>query len=416
MLFRSADDLSFSLPSDAPDPPEFAALASEFADVLGGPPPGLPPDRGAEFELRIDTGDHPMPRSRPMKRWSQGELDECRQHVTALLDNGWITPSQASHAASIVFARKADGTWRFCQDYRGLNAITKKSVEPLPHVDQLVDETRGARFFSKLDLASAYHQFRIRAEDQYKTSFRVPGGQYEFRVGAFGLHGMSSLLMRYMHAIFGRPSLVFDATGRVSPALGVPGGSAPMLGTFVQVYMDDILIFSRSKEEHLVHVRMVLETLRHHRLYAKASKCQFGRSSVGFLGHVISERGVAMDPRKVAAIRDWARPESCTDVRRFIGLANYYRFVRGFSALTAPVTTLCSPKATFRWTEAEQRSFEALRAALMSTPFLRVWDPARPTRLTTDASELAVSGILEQPDDAGAFHGTSTPSRTSPAS
>jgi putative transposase len=125
-----------------------------------------------------------------MKRWSQGELDECRKQVANLLDRGWIVPSRASHAASVVFARKPDGTWRFCQDYRGLNAITQRSVEPLPHVEQLVDETRGASFFSKLDLESAYMQFRIREEDQFKTSFRVPGGQYEFRVGAFGLHGM----------------------------------------------------------------------------------------------------------------------------------------------------------------------------------------------------------------------------------
>jgi hypothetical protein len=396
-------DVSFSLPAEEHDPPEFVALAAEYADVLAGPPPGLPPDRGPEFELRIDTGDHPMPRSRPMKRLSQGELDECRQQIALLLDHGWIVPSRASHAASIVFARKADGSWRFCQDFRGLNAITQRSVEPLPHVDQLVDETRGARFFSKLDLASAYHQFRIRAEDQYKTSFRVPGGQYEFRVGAFGLHGMSSLLMRYMHAIFGRPVMAFDEAGRGQPS--PDGPRSPMLGKFVQVYMDDILIFSRTEAEHLIHVRMVLETLRHHQLYAKASKCQFGRSSVAFLGHVISEHGVAMDPRKLSAIREWARPESCSDVRRFVGLANYYRrFVRNFSALASPLTSLCSPQATFRWTDAEQQSFDALRAALMSAPVLRVWDPSRPTRLTTDASELAVSGILEQPDDGGAFH------------
>jgi hypothetical protein len=178
--------------------------------VLGGPPPGLPPDSGQDFELRIETGSHPMPRSRPMKRWSQGDLDECRKQVATLLDRGWIVPSRASHAASVVFARKPDGTWRSCQDYRGLNAITQRSgsVEPQPHVEQLVDETRGARFrvFSKLDLESAYMQFLIREEDQFKTSFCVPGGQSrydsEFRVGAFGLpvHGMPvlSILMRYM--------------------------------------------------------------------------------------------------------------------------------------------------------------------------------------------------------------------------
>jgi hypothetical protein len=278
-----------------------------------------------------------------------------------------------------VFARKPDGTWRFCQDFRSLNAITQRSVEPLPHVEQLVDETRGARFFSKLDLESAYMQFRIREEDQFKTSFRVPGGQYEFRVGAFGLHGMSSVLMRYMHSIFGRPD-----TG------------PPMLGRFVQVYCDDILIFSKTRAEHLEHVRMVLETLRRHKLYAKASKCQFGRSSVGFLGHVISELGVAVDPRKVAAVAEWAQPTSCTEVRRFVGLANYYRkFVLRFSALAAPLTALCSPRATFRWGAAEQQSFAALKAALTTAPVLRVWDPARPTRLLTDASELAVSAILD---------------------
>ena len=144
-------------------------MASKFADILVGPPPGLPPDRGTDrkFELRImiDNGTHPMPRSRPMKRWSQGEFDGCRRQVATLLENGWIVPSRASLAASIVFARKADGTWRFCQDYCGLNAITQPSVEPLLHVDQLVDETRGACFFFKLDLALSYHQFRIRPAD-----------------------------------------------------------------------------------------------------------------------------------------------------------------------------------------------------------------------------------------------------------
>ena len=145
-----------------------------------------------------------------MKRWSQGKLDECCKQVAFLLDQGWIVPSRTSHAASVVFARKPDGTWRFCQDYHGLNAITQRSVEPLPHVDQLVDETLGAPSFSKLDFASAYWHFRIRPEDQFRTSFRVPGGQYGFRVGGFGLHGMSSLLMRYMHSIFGRLALTFD--------------------------------------------------------------------------------------------------------------------------------------------------------------------------------------------------------------
>ena len=149
-----------------------------------------------------------------------------------------------------------------------------------------------------------------------------------------------------------------------------------MLGRFVQVYMDDILIFSCTKEEHVVHVRMVLETLRHHKLYAKASKCQFGRSEVAFLGHVISHSGVAMDPRKVAAITEWAPPTCCTDVRRgfrVMGLANYCRkTVLRFSHIAAPLTALVGPKASFRWGPAEQSSFDALKAALASAPVLQV--------------------------------------------
>ena len=164
-----------------------------------------------------------------------------------------------------------------------------------------------------------------------------------------------------------------------------------------------------------MHVLMVLETLWHQKLYAKASKCQFGSSSVSFLGHVISERCVAVDPRKVAAVAEWAMSTSCTDVHRFAGLANYYRkFVLRFSALAAPLTALCSPRAQFTWGPAEQLSFDALKTALTSAPVSRgVWDPARarPTSLLTDASELAVSAILEQPDDAGVFHPVAFESR-----
>ncbi len=134
---------------------------------------------------------------------------------------------------------------------------------------------------------------------------------------------MLSILMRYMHSIFGRSALSFDSTGRARPLAGSLGTGAPMLGRFVQVYCDDLVIFSKTREEHLKHVRMVVETLRHHKLYAKASKCHFGRSSVGFLGHVISEQCVAVDPRKVTAVAKWATPASCTDVRRFVGPANY---------------------------------------------------------------------------------------------
>jgi hypothetical protein len=154
-------DASLSL--EGQDHPAFAELKAEFADVLGGPPPGLPPDRG--IELVLETGDRPMPRTRPLKQLSEGELAELRRQLRDLLDHGWIQHSTAGHAASVVFARKPDGSWRICYDYRGLNAITEPQVEPLPHIHALLDETRGARWFTKFDLAQGYHQVRLRAED-----------------------------------------------------------------------------------------------------------------------------------------------------------------------------------------------------------------------------------------------------------
>ena len=154
--------------------------------------------------------------------------------------------------------------------------------------------------------------------------------------------------MRYMHSIFGHPALAFDDLGGPLPAGQRTPASAPMLYQLVQVYMDDILIFSRTREEHRRHVRMVLETLRHHQLYAKASKCEFGRSSVSCLGHIISARVVAVDPCKIEAIRAWARPVSCTDVRRFVGLSNYYRkSVKGFATLLPHLPPCAAQRPSF---------------------------------------------------------------------
>jgi hypothetical protein len=179
------------------DDPAFLALKAKYADVLGGAPPGMPPERG--MELVIETGDAPMPRSRPVKRLSEGELAELRTQLVDLLDRGWIQHSTAGHAASVVFARKPDGTWRICYDYRGLNAISRPAVEPLPHIDALLDGTRGSCYFTKLDLASSYHQLRVRPSDRWKTSFRSQLGQFEWNVVPFGLQGSSSLLMQVMN-------------------------------------------------------------------------------------------------------------------------------------------------------------------------------------------------------------------------
>ena len=321
------------------DDPAFTALVAEYADVLGGAPPGLPPDRG--MELVIETGDAPMPRSRPVKRLSEGELAELRTQLVDLLDRGWIQHSTAGHAAAVVFARKPDGTWRICYDYRGLNAISRPAVEPLPHIDALLDGTRGSCFFTKLDLSQSYHQLRVRSADRWKTSFRSQLGQFEWNVVPFGLQGSSSLLMRVMNQAL-TVGLDFPADqtrfrslpSTPGPALvhgGVPGASGP-LGRCALVYMDDCLVHSATLGQHLRDVEEVLEIFRRRQLYAKRSKCEFGRQELGFLGHRLSRAGVSVDPRKVQSILEWATPTSCSEVRRFTGLANCYRrFVEGFA-------------------------------------------------------------------------------------
>ena len=384
------------------DDPAFEALKVKYADVLGWAPPGIPPDRGMELEL--ETGSTPMPRSRPVKRLSDGELAELRTQLIDLLDRGWIQHSTAGHAASVVFARKPDGSigsWRLCYDYRGLNTITRPAVEPLPHIDALLDSTRGSRFFTKLDLASSYHQLRVRAADRWKTSFRSQLGQFEWNVVPYGLQGASSLLMRVMNQALtvgldfpgGPPTPPTTATGAAGSAAGppqgrprqtlapipagVPGASGP-LGRCALCFMDDCLVHSPTLEQHLLDVAEVLEIFRRRQLYAKSSKCEFGRQELGFLGHRLSKAGVSVDPRKVQSIVEWATPTSCSDVRRFTGLANYYRrFVEGYSELAAPLTALGSPTARFAWTPEAEASFNALKLALSSAPVLRTFDPAR---------------------------------------
>ena len=385
------------------DDPAFEPLIAKYQETLGGPPKGLPPDRG--IELVLETGDAPMPRSRPLKRLSAGELEELRAQVNQLLDYGWIRHSTAGHAAAVVFARKPDNTWRICYDYRGLNAITRKAIEPIPHIEALLDATRGAAFFTKLDLASAYNQFRVREEDRWKTSFRCPLGQYEWIVMPYGLQGASSVLQRYMHRIF-RAGL-----GAAPAGLGGASGPGPValatgpLGRCVVVYFDDILIFSPTKEQHLLDVAETLEILKRNQLYAKRSKCEFCRTELTFLGHVLSKDGVKVDPRKIDVVRAWATPSSTMDVRQFIGLANYYRrFVPKYAELAAPLTALCSPTQVFKWTAEAQASFDILKTRLTTAPVLRTHDPRRRCRVVTDASGLAVSVILTQPDDEGVQH------------
>jgi len=220
--------------------------------------------------------------------------------------------------APILFSEKKDGGLRLCTDYRDLNNVTIKNKYPLPRIDDLFDQLRNARVFSKLDLRSGYHQLKVRAEDIEKTAFVSRYGHYEYTVVPYGLTNAPSVFMNLMNKLFMK-----------------------YLDKFVVVFIDDILIFSKSKEEHAEHLRIVLQILRENQLYAKFNKCEFWLDQVAFLGHIVSGRGVEVDPSKIESVMSWSRPTSPTEIRSFLGLAGYYlRFIKGFSQISAPLTKL----------------------------------------------------------------------------
>jgi hypothetical protein len=224
---------------------------------------------------------------------------------------------------------KKDGTRRMCIDYRALNVVTIKNKYPLPKIEDLFDQLRGASVFSKIDLRSGYHQLRIRPSDIPKTTFITKYGLYEFTVMSFGLTNVPAFFMNLMKSVF-----------------------MDYLDKFVVAFIDDILIYSQIEEEHADHLRMVLQRLREHQLYAKLSKCKFRIDEVMFLGHIINKEGLAVDPKKVADILNWKAPTDARGIKSFIGMTEYYqRFIEGFSKIAKPMTALLGNKVKFKWTQ-----------------------------------------------------------------
>lgn len=351
-------------------------LLQEFADVCQ-PPSGVPPSRfGKDFTIKLEPGSGAA--WGPLYRMSPAELEEVRKQLDVLLQNGWIRPSESPFGAPILFVRKKDGSLRMCVDYRRLNALTVKNRAPLPRIEELFDQLRGATVFSKLDLAQGYHQMRVAEEDIPKTAFRTRYGHFEFTVLPFGLTNAPSAFMQMMHNVL-----------------------RPYLDKFVVVFLDDILVYSRTEGEHLVHLRMVLNALREQQLHIKVSKCAFCMHEVDFLGHVISADGIKVDPKKTEAVQKWPVPKDVQQVRMFLGLAGYYRkFVHGFARMAAPLTELTkqAPGLNFadRWGAVEQAAFEQLKAALSSPPVLLFPDFSKPFVLYTDSSEFAHGATLLQ--------------------
>ncbi|GJW81330.1 putative reverse transcriptase domain-containing protein [Tanacetum coccineum] len=347
-------------------------IVQDFPEVFPEDLPGLPPTRQVEFQIDLVPGAAPV--ARAPYRLAPSEMKELSEQLKELSDKGFIRPSSSPWGAPVLFVKKKDGSFRMCIDYRELNKLTVKNRYPLPRIDDLFDQLQGSSVYSKIDLRSGYHQLRVREEDIPKTAFRTRYGHYEFQVMPFGLTNA--------------PAVFMDLMNRVCK---------PYLDKFVIVFIDDILIYSKNKEEHEEHLKQILELLKKEELYAKFSKCEFWIPKVQFLGHVIDSEGIHVDPAKIESIKDWTSPKSPTEIRQFLGLAGYYRrFIEGFSKIAKPMTKLTQKKVKFEWGDKQEAAFQLLKQKLCSAPILALPEGSEDFIAYCDASKKGLGAVLMQ--------------------
>ena len=337
-------------------------------------PPGLPPDRNIGHVISLEPGSQaPYRRNR---RMNPAEVELCGTYIKELLDKGFITPSNSPYGAPVMFVPKPAGGYRVVCDWRALNNITIKNRYPLPRIDETLDRLGGASIFSSLDLNSGYFQIRISPEDAHKTAFTTPLGQYEFKVLGQGLANSPATFQSVMNRIF-----------------------APHLHKFVVVYLDDIMVYSKTPEEHLEHLEIVLKILQENQFYTKPEKCTFNLHEVKFLGHIVGRGGLRVDPKKVEVVKDWPTPKDATEIRQFLGLTNYFRkFIKDYSSIAAPLMDLTRKDTDIKtaWSTLHDEAFLQLKQALTTAPLLALPDFTQPFELVSDASLRGTGAILLQ--------------------
>ena len=358
----------------------------EFQDVFNKDKASRLPEH-RPYDCPIDLQPGKDPPWGPIYSLSPVELKVLRDYIDENLATGFIRHSKSPAGAPIFFVKKKDGSLRLVVDYRGLNKITIRNRYALPLIPTLLERLSGAKYFTKLDLRGAYNLVRIRPGDEWKTAFRTRYGHFEYTVMPFGLTNAPAVFQHMANDIF-----------------------RDFLDIFTIIYLDDILIFSKTQEEHDEHVRQVLRRLQEYGLYAKLEKCSFDLNQVEFLGYIVSSEGISMDPAKVQTILEWRTPQSVRDVQCFLGFANFYRkFIRNYSKKVLPLTQLTHKNQPFIWNSSAAEAFESLKHAFTSAPILIHANQDKPFILEADASDFALGSVLSQPNENGllypvAFH------------
>ncbi|GJY61323.1 putative reverse transcriptase domain-containing protein [Tanacetum coccineum] len=328
---------------------EDVPIVRDFPKVFPEDLPGLPPTRQVEFQIDLIPGAAPV--ARAPYRLAPSEMKELSEQLKELSDKGFIRPSSLPWGAPVLFVKKKDGSFRMCIDYQELNKLTVKNYYPLPRIDDLFDQLQGSSVYLKIDIRSGYHQLRVREEDILKTAFRTRYGHYEFQVMSFGLTNALAVFMDLMNRV-----------------------CKPYLDKFVIVFIDDILIYSKNKQEHEEHLKLILELLK---------KEEF--------------QGIHVDPTKIESIKDWVSPKSPTEIRQFLGLAGYYRrFIEGFSKIAKPMTKLTQKKVKFEWGDKQETAFQLLKQKLCSAPILALPEGSEDFIVYCDASIKGLGTLLMQ--------------------
>ena len=350
---------------------QLESLLREFKDVVSVGEEDL-----GQTELvyhKIDTGDAP-PIRQPARRLPFHQKEEVCQLLDNMLSRGIVEPSQGPWSSPIVLVKKKDGSTRFCVDFRKVNDLTQKDAQPLPRIDDTLDSMGEACYFSTLDLASGYWQVAVDPRDREKTAFATPFGRHQFRVMPFGLCNAPATFQRLMEQVL-----------------------AGLHWTSCLVYLDDIIVFSRSISEHLKKLRDVFSRLKKAGLKIKPSKCHLLQKSVHYLGHVVSGRGIETDPEKIRCVADWPTLTGPKQLKQFLGLASYYRrFVKGFAQVASPLYALTDKKnkKEWQWTNACSDAFMELKKKLVTSPVLALLQFNLHFILDTDASGEGLGAVL----------------------